>query len=100
MIKLLLKLACGSTAKCTQPDDYAKDFIELFRIRNDIYAGKDEQFIPYIFGVDDRPSNEWMAEFFNVLRKNGHEIDAYTWHDYPLGQGQGGASMSFLQIER
>ena len=21
------------------------------------------------------------------MRQNGHEIDAYTWHDYPLGHG-------------
>ena len=88
-------MACGSTDKCTPPDAYAKDFIELFRIRDDAYAGNDEQFIPFIFGVDDRPSDEWMAEFFKVMRKSGHELDAYTWHDYPLGQGQEGRSRSF-----
>ena len=92
-------MACGSTAKCTPPDAYAKDFIELFRIRNDAYAGNDAQFTPYIFGVDDRPSNNWMTEFFKVLRQNGHEIDAYTWHDYPLGQGQESASLNLCGLK-
>ena len=37
-----------------------------------------------------------MAEFLKALRKNGGDIDAYTWHDYPLGQGKERASLIFI----
>jgi len=40
-----------------------------------------------------------MAEFLQTLRKNGGDIDAYTWHDYPLGQGKEGASLDFRKYK-
>lgn len=88
------KLASGS--RYTQPEAYAKDYVELIRIRNDAYKWGNR---PYIFGVDDHPNGIWMADFLKALRKNGGDIDAYTWHDYPLGQGKGGASMTVACIK-
>ena len=90
-LKLFQKLASGS--RYTQPEAYAKDYIELIRIRNDAYKWGNR---PYIFGVDDHPNGEWMAQFLKALRKNGEDIDAYTWHDYPLGQGKESASLIFI----
>ena len=94
-LTFISKLASGS--RYTQPDAYANDYIELIRIRNDAYAGKNR---PYIFGVDDHPNGDWMAEFLKTLRKNGHDIDAYTWHDYPLGQGKEGGSLTLKVYQK
>ena len=40
-----------------------------------------------------------MTEFLEALRKNGGDIDAYTWHDYPLGQGKEGASLAVATLK-
>ena len=29
----------------------------------------------------------WENEFFETLKKYNETLDAFTWHDYPLGQG-------------
>ena len=94
ILNIFLKLASGS--RYTQPEAYAKDYIELIRIRNDAYKWGNR---PYIFGVDDHPNGDWMTQFLQTLRKNGGDIDAYTWHDYPLGQGKEGASLDFRKYK-
>ena len=68
------------------PDQYAVDFIELFKVRDKTY--KNNKKVPYIFGVDNSPDIKWMNQFMLNMTEYDHVLDAFTWHSYPLGAGK------------
>ncbi|CAG5077150.1 Oidioi.mRNA.OKI2018_I69.PAR.g8640.t1.cds [Oikopleura dioica] len=61
----------------------AKDFTKLREIMDETLKKKEVKLLGYDTALDFK----WLVEFFSNLTSLSTELDAFTWHQYPLGPG-------------